>query len=160
MKDIIISTRFSVFETMETLPNDIENLMSKAVEVRKKAYAPYSKFRVGTALLLDNGEIVLGSNQENAAYPSGLCAERVAVFQAGAIYPDSKILKMAITAASDSNQTTSPIPPCGSCRQSIAEYEIKQELPIEIYFMGEIGIIYKSDSLKNLLPFMFDKNFL
>jgi cytidine deaminase len=160
MKDIIISTRFSVFETMETLPNDIENLMSKAVEVRKKAYAPYSKFRVGTALLLDNGKIVLGSNQENAAYPSGLCAERVAVFQAGAIYPDAKILKMAITAASDSNQTTSPIPPCGSCRQSIAEYEIKQELPIEIYFMGEIGKIYKSDSLKNLLPFMFDKNFL
>lgn len=160
MKDIIISTRFSVFETMETLPNDIQNLMSKAVEVRKNAYAPYSKFRVGTALLLDNGQIVLGSNQENAAYPSGLCAERVAVFQAGAIYPDAKILKMAITAASDSNQTTSPIPPCGACRQSIAEYEIKQELPIEIYFMGEIGIIYKSDSLKNLLPFMFDKNFL
>lgn len=160
MKDIIISTRFSVFESMDTLPNDIKNLMLQAIEVRKNAYAPYSQFRVGTALLLDNGKIVLGSNQENAAYPSGLCAERVAVFQAGAIYPNAKILKMAITAASDTNQTASPIPPCGSCRQSIAEYEIKQELPIEIYFMGEIGSIYKSDSLKNLLPFMFDKNFL
>jgi cytidine deaminase len=67
---------------------------------------------------------------------------------------------MAITAASDTNQTTAPIPPCGACRQSIAEYEIKQETPIEIYFMGEIGAVYKSDSLKNLLPFMFDKNFL
>ena len=160
MTDIIISTRFSVFESVEQLPSTIQNLMEQAVSVRKNAYAPYSKFRVGTALLLDNGKIVLGSNQENAAYPSGLCAERVAVFQAGAIYPDAKILKMAITAASDTNQTTTPIPPCGSCRQSIAEYEIKQELPIEIYFMGEIGTIYKSDSLKNLLPFMFDKNFL
>ena len=134
--------------------------MAQAVAVRKNAYAPYSKFRVGAALFLDNGKIILGSNQENAAYPSGLCAERVAVFQAGTLYPDAKILKMAITAASDTNQTTAPIPPCGSCRQSIAEYEIKQESPIEIYFMGEIGTIYKSDSLKNLLPFMFDKNFL
>ena len=160
MKDIIITTQFSVFETVEQLPSDIQNLMTQAVVARKNAYAPYSKFRVGAALLLDNGKIVLGSNQENAAYPSGLCAERVAVFQAGAIYPDAKILKMAITAASDTNQTKAPIPPCGSCRQSIAEYEIKQEVPIEIYFMGEIGSIYKSDSLKNLLPFMFDKNFL
>jgi cytidine deaminase len=160
MKDIIISTQFSVFESVQQLPNDIQNLMVQAVEVRKKAYAPYSKFRVGAALLLDNGKIVLGSNQENAAYPSGLCAERVAVFQAGSIYPEAKILIMAITAASDTNQTTAPIPPCGSCRQSIAEYEIKQETPIEIYFMGEIGAVYKSDSLKNLLPFMFDKRFL
>ena len=160
MKDSIISTQFSVFESVQELPNDIQNLMAQAVEIRKKAYAPYSKFRVGAALLLDNGKIVLGSNQENAAYPSGLCAERVAVFQAGSIYPEAKILKMAITAASDTNQTTAPIPPCGSCRQSIAEYEIKQETPIEIYFMGEIGIIYKSASLKNLLPFMFDKKFL
>ncbi len=160
MKDIIISTQFSVFESVEQLPGDVQKLMEQAVSVRKNAYAPYSKFRVGAALLLDNGMTVLGSNQENAAYPSGLCAERVAVFQAGAIYPDAKILKMAITAASDTNQTSTPIPPCGSCRQSIAEYEIKQESPIEIYFMGEIGTIYKSDSLKNLLPFMFDKNFL
>jgi cytidine deaminase len=160
MKDIIISTQFSVFESTEHLPSDIQNLMTQAVSVRKNAYSPYSKFRVGAALLLDNGKIVLGSNQENAAYPSGLCAERVAVFQAGSIYPNAKILKIAITAASDNNQTKSPIPPCGSCRQSIAEYEIKQDFPIEIYFMGEIGVIYKSDSLKNLLPFMFDKNFL
>ena len=160
MKDIIISTQFSVFESVQELPIDIQNLMIQAVAVRKNAYAPYSQFRVGAALLLDNGKIILGSNQENAAYPSGLCAERVAVFQAGSIYPGVKILKMAITAASDTNQTTAPIPPCGACRQSIAEYEIKQDTPIEIYFMGEIGAIYKSDSLKNLLPFMFDKNFL
>lgn len=160
MKDIIITTLFSVFDSIQELPLDIQNLMEEAVSVRKNAYAPYSKFRVGAALLLDNGKIVLGSNQENAAYPSGLCAERVAIFQSGALYPEAKILKMAISAASDTNKTTAPIPPCGSCRQSIAEYEIKQEIPIEIYFMGEIGVIYKSDSLKNLLPFMFDKKFL
>jgi cytidine deaminase len=160
MKEITITTQFKVFESIEELPNDIQDLMTQAVEVRKNAYAPYSKFRVGVAIFLDNGKIVLGSNQENAAYPSGLCAERVAIFYAGAVYPEAKILKMAITAASDTNQTTAPIPPCGSCRQSIAEYEIKQETPIEIYFMGEIGTIYKSESLKNLLPFMFDKKFL
>jgi len=159
-KKITITTEFSVFENLEELPIDIQNLMEQAIDVRKKAYAPYSKFKVGTALFLDNGKVVLGSNQENAAYPSGLCAERVAVFQAGSIYPEAKILKMAITAASETNKTTSPIPPCGACRQSIAEYEIRQETPIEIYFMGETGPIYSSDSLKNLLPFMFDKNFL
>lgn len=160
MKEITITSKFSTFDTIHEVPSDIQNLMEQAVEIRKKAYAPYSKFRVGAALLLDNGKTVLGSNQENAAYPSGLCAERVAIFQAGAIYPEAKIVKMAITAASDTNTTSSPIPPCGACRQSIAEYESRQEQPIEIYFMGEIGMIYKSDSLKNLLPFMFDKNFL
>ncbi|MFV5690150.1 cytidine deaminase [Flavobacterium sp. ZT3R25] len=160
MKEIIITTQFSVFDSTEDLPIDILNLMEQAIAIRKKAYAPYSKFRVGAAILLDNGKIVLGSNQENAAYPSGLCAERVAIYQAGAIYPEAKILKMAITAASDTNKTTTPIPPCGSCRQSIAEYEIKQETPIEIYFMGETGAIYKSASLKNLLPFLFNKSFL
>ena len=160
MKEISITTQFKVFDLITDLPNDIQSLMDQAVEVRRNAYAPYSKFRVGVAIALDNGKIVLGSNQENAAYPSGLCAERVAIFYAGAVYPTAKILKMAITAASDTNQTTAPIPPCGSCRQSIAEYEIRQDMPIEIYFMGEIGCIYKSDSLKNLLPFMFDKKYL
>ena len=160
MKQITITTNFSVFENLEALPSDVLGLMEKAVAVRKNAYAPYSRFRVGVALELDNGEVVLGSNQENAAYPSGLCAERVAVFHAGAVYPGAKILKMAITAASDTNPTTAPIPPCGACRQSIAEYESKQQEPIEIYFMGEIGEVYRSESLKNLLPFMFDKNFL
>ena len=160
MKEINVTSSFLVFDTLEELPKDVQDLMNQAVEIRKKAYAPYSQFRVGAALFLDNGKIVLGSNQENAAYPSGLCAERVAIFHAGSIYPEAKILKIAITAASDTNQTKAPIPPCGSCRQSIAEYEIKQETPIEIYFMGEIGQIYKSESLKNLLPFMFDKKFL
>lgn len=160
MKEISITSSFNIYNNLEELPKDIQDLMSQAVEVRKNAYAPYSQFRVGAALLLDNGKIVVGSNQENAAYPSGLCAERVAIYHAGSVYPEAKILKMAITAASDTNQTTAPIPPCGSCRQSIAEYEIRQDTPIEIFFMGEIGEVYKSASLKNLLPFMFDKKFL
>lgn len=160
MKEINITTRFSVFDDVAQLSDDLKNLMNQAVEIRKKAYAPYSKFRVGAAILLDNGKVVLGSNQENAAYPSGLCAERVAIFQAGAIYPEARIVKMAISATADEKPVTSPIPPCGSCRQAIAEYEFKQEYPIEIYFMGESGPVYQSDSLKNLLPFVFDKNFL
>ncbi|EJG00868.1 MULTISPECIES: cytidine deaminase [unclassified Flavobacterium] len=160
MKEINITSSFTIFDNLNELPAEIQDLMNQAVEIRKKAYAPYSKFKVGAALLLDNGKVILGSNQENAAYPSGLCAERTAIFYAGSTYPEAKILKMAITAASDTNQTTAPIPPCGSCRQSIAEYEIKQDTPIEIYFMGEIGEVYKSSSLKNLLPLMFDKKFL
>ena len=99
MKNITINTQLSVFETLQELPNDVQDLMHQAIEIRQKAYAPYSKFRVGAALLLDNGKVVLGSNQENAAYPSGLCAERVAIFQSGAVYPEAKIVKMAITAS-------------------------------------------------------------
>lgn len=160
MKKITITSEFSVFENLMTLPSEIQNLMEMAISIRKKAYAPYSKFRVGVAILLDNGQIVLGSNQENAAYPSGLCAERVAIFQAGAIYPEATILKLAISATADEKPVASPIPPCGACRQSIAEYEFKQDTPIEIYFMGETGEVYLSKSLKNLLPLAFDKKFL
>ena len=160
MKEISIISKFSVFDSQSELPSDVQNLMHDAIEIRKKAYAPYSKFRVGEALLLDNGKIILGSNQENAAYPSGLCAERVAIFSAGTLYPDAKMIKMAISATSDTNPTLTPIPPCGACRQSISEYEIRQEVPIELYFMGESGSVYKSDSLKNLLPLLFDKKVL
>ena len=160
MKNLNLTTTFNVYENTAELPDDILNLMDRAVEIRKTAYAPYSKFRVGAALLLENGEVILGSNQENAAYPSGLCAERVAIFHAGAVWPGQRIVSIAISAASDTNTTKAPIPPCGSCRQAIAEYEFKQDQPIEIYFMGEVGEVYKSDSLKNLLPFTFDKNFL
>lgn len=160
MKEFTIKSAITVFESINELPSELQSLMNLAIEIRKNAYAPYSKFRVGAAILLENGEIVLGSNQENAAYPSGLCAERVAIFQAGAIYPNVRILKIAITAASDTNPTKSPIPPCGSCRQSIAEYEFKQDSEIELYFMGESGEIYKSNSINNLLPLSFNKTSL
>jgi cytidine deaminase len=160
MKQISLTTTFTVFDSIEDLKEADKELMQQAIAARKKAYAPYSKFTVGAAILLDNGQVVLGSNQENAAYPSGLCAERVAIFYAGANYPEAKIVKLYITASPEDRDLDQPIPPCGSCRQSIAEYEIKQEAPIEILFMGGKGKIYQSDSLKNLLPFMFDKNYL
>lgn len=158
MKEIQIETKLSVFESFEELSHSEKEYMSQAIEIRKNAYAPYSKFQVGAAVVLDNGVVLQGSNQENAAYPSGLCAERVAIFYAGANYPNHKIVKLFITATPSDRDSENPIPPCGSCRQSIAEYEIKQDLPIEIYFMGAKGAVYKSDSLKNLLPFMFDKS--
>ncbi|KGO87366.1 cytidine deaminase [Flavobacterium rivuli WB 3.3-2 = DSM 21788] len=155
MENITITSTFTVYPSVADLPADVKGLMEQAVAVRKNAYAPYSKFHVGAAILLSNGEVALGSNQENAAYPSGLCAERVAIFHAGAIYPDAQIIRMAITAASSQREVNAPIPPCGACRQSIAEYELKQDIPIEIWFMGETGEVYRSESLKNLLPMVF-----
>jgi len=160
MKDIKIESVLTVFDNFEELPKDVASLMDKAITIRQKAYAPYSKFFVGAALELDNGEIITGSNQENASYPSGLCAERTAIYYAGAQYPNSKIKRMAIVAGSTIHPTTTPIPPCGACRQAMAEYEIKQDEPIEIYFMGETGKVVKSKSLANLLPLVFDKSVL
>lgn len=160
MKTVKIESTLDVFDNSDELAEDVQLLMQKAKEARLKAYAPYSNFLVGAALLMDNGEIITGSNQENASYPSGLCAERTAIFYAGSQYPTAKILRMAITAGSLNNKTTSPIPPCGACRQSIAEYEVKQGAPIEIYFMGEAGKVIKSHSLANLLPLLFSKSFL
>ena len=160
MKELKIESTLYVFDSIEEIPKNIQSLMKQAAEAREKAYAPYSKFSVGAALLLENGEIITGSNQENASYPSGLCAERTAIYYAGAQYPHTKILTIAITAGLQTKTTSSPIPPCGACRQAIAEYEVKQELPIEIYFMGEIGKVIKSNSLANLLPLVFDKSVL
>lgn len=160
MKQLSVTTNFTIFDSIEELPQNDKNIMLQALQVRKQAYAPYSKFNVGAVLLLENSELVFGTNQENAAYPSGLCAERVAVFQAGTLYPNVKIKKLFISASPQDRELDQPIPPCGACRQAIAEYEIKQEEPIEIYFMGAKGTVYKSDSLKNLLPLLFDKKYL
>lgn len=160
MKEITIESNFLSFESKEELPNDIGLLMDEAIEAREKAYAPYSKFKVGAAILLENGKVITGSNQENASYPSGLCAERTAIYYAGAKFPKSKILKMAVTASSQNQETSKPIPPCGACRQAISEYEVKQNSPIEIYFMGKTGEVLKSESLANLLPFVFKKSAL
>jgi len=158
MKLITVSTSIEIYDSIDELPAEVIELMNTAVEAREKAYAPYSKFHVGAAILLDNNEVIPGSNQENASYPSGLCAERTAIYYAGAKYPEAIIKRMAISATSLNHAVTSPIPPCGACRQAIAEYEIKQNEPIEIYFMGETGEVAKSNSLKDLLPFAFDKS--
>ena len=160
MKNIKIEIHLEVFESVSELPISIQKLMNKAHDARKNAYAPYSYFGVGAALQLDSGEIITGNNQENAAYPSGLCAERVAIFHAGSQYPNMVVSAMALTAGSFKKTTTSPIPPCGACRQVLAEYEVKQKQPIEIYFMGESGKIVKSNSVKDLLPLIFDSSYL
>ena len=157
MRELKIEFKIDFFKNLEALPNDVSTLMKKAIEARENAYAPYSKFNVGVALLLDNNQIVTGNNQENAAYPSGLCAERTAIYYASAQFPKAKMIRMAISASSQKKETLKPIPPCGACRQAIAEYEIKQDKAIEIYFMGKTGEIAKSDSLINLLPLAFDK---
>lgn len=160
MRQIKIESFLDVFPTMEELPETISSLMDAAIVAREKAYAPYSEFFVGAALLLDNGETISGSNQENASYPSGLCAERTAIYYAGATYPKAQIKAIAISARAKDKLTTTPIPPCGACRQAIAEYEIKQGTPIPLYFMGESGEVMKSDSLENLLPLLFTSKYL
>ena len=160
MKELKIETTLTVFEEFGELPKEIADLMTIAIEARKNAYAPYSKFHVGAAISLENGEVITGNNQENASYPSGLCAERTAIYYAGSKYPNVNIQAMAVSAGLENGSTSAPIPPCGACRQAISEYEVKQNQPIEIYFMGTSGKIVRSHSLENLLPLIFDKSFL
>ena len=160
MKNIDVVASATVYESVSELPANIQSLMNKAVEARERAYAPYSKFNVGVALLLENDQIILGNNQESAAYPSGMCAERVAIWKAGSDYPGVKVKQLVITASSRNATVDRPVGPCGACRQTLSEYEINQKEPIEIYFMGEVGKVVKTASLLSLLPFSFDSTYL
>ena len=133
-----------------------QELERRALEAATRAYAPYSHFHVGAAVLLANGEIVTGSNQENAAYPSGLCAERTALFYAKANYPQEKILKIAIC-GDDANTPQGEITtPCGNCRQALLEYECTQGSPIVVLCASTQGNILEIGSIKDLLPFCFE----
>ena len=147
--------KYNVFNSLTDLPEKAQNLMKQAITTREKAYAPYSKFKVGAAVLLKNGQTFVGSNQENAAYPSGLCAERVAIYQASTQYPDEEIEMIAISGSAQ-DPTAHPVSPCGACRQSLSEYETKQKKLIPVYFMGAEGEIVQTESIKDLLPFLFD----
>ena len=133
-----------------------DTLIAAAKSARKNAYAPYSNFQVGAAVLLENGIVVKGNNQENASYPIGLCAERVAVFAAGANYPGIKIKAIAITALSKQFHIDKPVAPCGACRQAIAEYEHRYKSPIRLIMVGESGKVLVADGIGNFLPFMFN----
>lgn len=155
-----ISTKFTVFESAEELSDSEKELLQKAIEVRDHAYAPYSDFKVGASVLMETNEVFLGNNQENAAYPSGICAERVAIWTAMSSLPNGKIKKIFISARSGKTMVNRPVAPCGACRQAIAEYETKQLSNIEIFFTGEIGKIVKANSIKDLLPWMFDNSML
>lgn len=141
---------------------EIENrLYTRAKEAREKAYAPYSNFFVGCAVLLENGEIHSGNNQENAAYPSGLCAERTALFWISANFPNQIIKKVFVVGGpQEFSVDNPPIPPCGACRQSMMEYEAKQEQNIVLYFSNLNEEVIKVNSIKDLLPFYFDASFL
>lgn len=160
MKKIEIATSAILFNNISELSVDDKMLMDKAIEARHNAYAPYSKFSVGAALLLENDKIILGNNQESAAYPSGMCAERVAIWKAGSDFPGVKIKKLAISASSSISKVDKPVGPCGACRQTLSEYEINQKEPMVVLFMGEVGEVIKTESLLSLLPFSFDSSYL
>lgn len=157
---LTISTSFDVYSSAEDLPKEEQELLAKAKKSVKSAYAPYSGFHVGAAILLKNGKIVTGTNQENAAYPSGLCAERVAIFYANATYPGVGVKTIAVTVKSANQVISEPVSPCGACRQVIAEYENLYGSPVRIIMSGETGKVYVSESIENLLPLVFNKKHL
>jgi cytidine deaminase len=158
MQKLIIESEIEVYAHISELSEVEQSLLQSAEVAMKTAYAPYSHFLVGAALLLENGAIVKGSNQENAAYPSGLCAERVAVFAAGATYPGIPIIKVAIVAGSERYPSDHPISPCGACRQSLLEYELNQSTAMVILMKGLNGVIHRVNSLKSLLPLYFHED--
>lgn len=143
------------FNSLAELEEEDQLLCAKAEEALASSYSPYSKFSVGTAVKLADGSIVLGSNQENVAYPSGLCAERVALFTIGALYPGAIIETMAITARSEDFQIDKPVTSCGACLQVMAEFEQRQKQEIEVVFYCIGGEIIKTRGIKSLLPFAF-----
>ncbi len=155
-----LNINFEAIESYKHLDDTEKKLFDFAKNIRDSAYAPYSNFTVGCAVLLEDGQIITGSNQENAAYPSGLCAERTTIFWIGANFPNLKIKKIFVIGAPREALSSVPIPPCGACRQSILEYEAKQEDGIEIYFASLDGAIYKTKSIRDLLPFSFDASYL
>jgi cytidine deaminase len=159
MKKVEIVTTVFEYDSVNELSQEDQNLIQKSKQGVKNAYAPYSKFHVGAAVLLENGEIITGTNQENAAYPSGLCAERVAIFYANSIFPDVPVKAIAVTAYTKDEFTTEPVPPCGSCRQVISESETRFDKPIRIILVGRSKIILIENS-KALLPLHFDDGFL
>lgn len=160
MKIISLESRISVYDNREELPKEMLNLLRKAELAATQAYAKYSHFQVGAAILLNNGMVITGSNQENAVYPCGLCAERTAAFSASAQYPEVPFNMIAVTAINPTSPLTQPVSPCGSCRQVLYEYEEKFGQPIRIILAGESGPIYLLNSVSDLLPYTFHAGFL
>lgn len=147
------------FENLSELPVDDQTLLMAARKITGQAYAPYSGFHVGAAVLLDNGQVVTGNNQENSAYPSGLCAERVTLFYANANFPDAAVQTIAISAAKNGVLVNEPVKPCGGCRQALAEAEVRFGKPIRIILDGQ-GSILVLDGVESLLPLSFSKKAL
>ena len=160
MKKIKFEASGHLYENMDELPQEDRCLMEEAIKATQSSYAPYSQFKVGSALLMEDGTIITGSNQENAAYPSGMCAERVAIWKAGATFPNKKVKSIAITANSPHKIVDRPVGPCGACRQTLLEYEVNHQEPITLIFMGEVGNVVKTSSISEMLPFSFDGSYL
>ena len=151
---------YSKHADASSLPADEQELLAAALEATKKAYVPYSQFHVGCALLLEGGEVILGNNQENVAYPSSLCAERTALYFCGSQGKADKIRKIAIRAQSERKPIESPVTPCGACRQVMLEYERMAKEDVVVLMQGESGEILRVEGVaKTLLPFSFDIEF-
>jgi cytidine deaminase len=155
-----IKIQYTSFESESDLNKNTFQLFEEAKKALYTAYSPYSNFQVGAALKLSNGEIIRGSNQENAAYPSGLCAERTAIFYAGSQFPDEIIEEIFVLARRTGDEKIVPACPCGACRQVLLEYETKQNKPIAIAFKMEKDGYIQLNSVSDLLPFKFDASSL
>lgn len=150
-----IEIEFEYYTDSSELSQTEIALFKEADDAKDKAYSPYSNFNVGAAVLLEDGTIVKGSNQENIAYPSGICAERVALFSAGSNFPDKMVKKIAIVAEGDLVSINDTFSPCGACRQVMAESESRQQEPIEILIRNFDGTYSKFKGISTLLPFTF-----
>lgn len=154
MKELILKSTLAVCQ-LEELTAEERHLVELAIEATNRSYAPYSHFRVGAAVRLANGIEIIGCNQENAAYPSGLCAERTALFSAGAQYPDEPVEMLAIAArGTDGQLTEEPTGPCGSCRQVIIESETRSRRRMKILLYGS-KYVYVIDGIGQLMPLSF-----
>lgn len=154
MKELALKTTIYTAQ-MSELNEQEQSLVHQAIEAAGRSYAPYSHFNVGAALLLKNGQTIIGCNQENAAFPAGTCAERSALFAAGAQYPDEPVMMLAIAARdTNGNLPQEPVSPCGVCRQVIIETETRYRQPIRILLYGE-KCVYVMDGIKQLMPLSF-----
>ena len=158
MNKLNVTINYESYISKEDLEACDKILCEQAEKALESSYSPYSNFKVGTAVRLSNGQILLGSNQENVAYPSGLCAERVALFTIGAAYPAAVVESMAITAHTDNFKIMNPVTSCGACLQVMAEFEMKQQQEITVLFYCLNGKVLKIKGVKNLLPFLFIEN--
>ena len=152
MEEKEIKIQYKQYESVDELKANDVKLLLCVDDNLKNAYAPYSSFQVSSVCVLENGGLIFGTNQENAAYPSGLCAERVAIFSAKSQYPDQKVVKIVISTAASSDY---PFSPCGGCRQVLMEYEQAQNQPIEVVLKSGNSKIWKFSSVADLLPFAF-----
>ena len=160
MKRKTIKTHIAVYPSDLQLSPAQQQLLAKAKRAIRDAYAPYSGFCVGAAVLLDNGKTIQGANQENAAYSVCLCAERVALANAAMRYPKAKAISIAISAKAPTKKIKEPVAPCGTCRQYMLEVENKNQQSIEVIMQGEEGQVYVVDTIQALLPISFDGSFL